>query len=180
MTVDSAREPARRAVDAAIGLSARTEKAKEGNARLTTSLLASVLVGSDLLLLRPPAASAVPAKRTDDAYTKLGSSTNFGSQGVLHVIGGSNRKSWLKFDLSTLPLGTTGSQITLRLFAESVATGGMITLNHATSAWTEGTINGMPEPFVSGTDATFVVCPSTSPPCATISISACHHRAHQG
>src|SRR5213593_4974247 len=39
MTVDSAREPARRAVDAAIGLSARTEKAKEGDARLTTSLL---------------------------------------------------------------------------------------------------------------------------------------------
>src|SRR2546428_14083745 len=44
MNVDSAREPARRAVDAAIGLSARTEKAKEGNARLITSLLASVLL----------------------------------------------------------------------------------------------------------------------------------------
>jgi hypothetical protein len=184
MTVDSAREPARRAVGAAIGLSARTEKAKEGNARLTTSLLASVLLGSARLLLLPPAASAVPAKLTDDAYTKLGSSTNFGSQGVLHVIGGSNQKSWLKFDLTTLPMGTTGSQVakaTLRLFADSVATGGMITVNHATSAWTEGTVNGMPEPFVSATqDAAFVVCPSTSPPCATISISACHHRAHQG
>ena len=55
----------------------------------------------------------------------------------------------------------------------TVATGGMITVNHATSGWTEGTVNGMPEPLVSGTDATFVVCPSTSPPCATISISAC-------
>ena len=85
---------------------------------------------------------------------------------------------------STLPLRTTGSQVakaTLRLFADSVATGGMITVNHATSAWTEGTVNGMPEPFVSTIpDATFVVCPSTGPPCATISISACHHRAHQG
>ena len=49
MNVDSAREPARRAVDAAIGLSARTEKAKEGNARLITSLLASVLLGGALL-----------------------------------------------------------------------------------------------------------------------------------
>ena len=56
----------------------------------------------------------------------------------------------------------------------TVATGGMITVNHATSAWTEGTVNGMSEPSVSTIkDATFVVWPSTSPPCATISISAC-------
>src|SRR2546428_6544108 len=44
MNVDSAREPARRAVDAAIGLSAATEEAQAGHARLITSLLASVLL----------------------------------------------------------------------------------------------------------------------------------------
>ena len=37
-------------------------------ARLTTSLLALVLMWS-ALLVRPPAASAVPGKLTDDAYT---------------------------------------------------------------------------------------------------------------
>jgi hypothetical protein len=74
-----------------------------------------------------------------------------------------------------------GASAPPRGLGATVATGGMITVNHATSEWTEGTVNGMLEPFVSaGTNATFVVCPSTSPPCATISISACHRRSHQG
>src|SRR5213079_1291046 len=41
---------------------------------------------------------------------------------------------------------------------DTVSNGGMITVNHATSAWTEETVNGMPAPSVSTiADAKFVV-----------------------
>ena len=78
-------------------------------------------------------------------------------------------------------IGTNASATTDTTIEVTVPAAGVATVNHATSAWTEGTVNGMLHLSVStSTNATFVVCPSTSPPCATISISACHHRSHQG
>jgi len=78
-------------------------------------------------------------------------------------------------------IGTNASVTTGTTIAVTVPAAGVATVNHATSAWTEGTVNGMLHLSVStSTNATFVVCPSTSPPCAAIRISACHHRSHQG
>src|SRR6266849_9812800 len=93
----------------------RTERSMTRTTRLTM-----LLAWSAFLLLRPPTASAVPAKLTDDAYTQTGSATNNGTSGVLRVAGSASQKSFIKLDLSTLPAGTTGagvSKATLALFA---------------------------------------------------------------
>src|SRR2546425_260624 len=111
--------------------------------RLTRPLLASVLAWSALLLLRPPAASAVPARLTDDAYTQVGSTSNFGTAGVLRVAPGTSaQKSFIKIDLtslkSSLPSGLTSANVqkaTLTLFASGVATAGTINVVRVTSTW---------------------------------------------
>src|SRR6266404_239480 len=72
----------RRATVVVTWLAGKNGEQMKGNARLTTSLLAFALMWSALLLVQPPAASAVPGKLTDDAYTIGGSSTNTGGQGV--------------------------------------------------------------------------------------------------
>ena len=101
------------------------------NARLTTSLLAFLLMWS-ALLVRPPAASAVPGKLTDDAYTIGGSSTNTGIQGILRVIdaGASTQKTFIQFDLSSLsalPSPLTGADVdkaSLTLFVDGLGASG--------------------------------------------------------
>ena len=77
----------------------------KANARLTTtSLLPFVLAWSVLLLLRPPAASAVPGRLTDDAWVQDGDSLNFGVAGVLNVKAQppNDQKAFIKFDLMPL------------------------------------------------------------------------------
>src|SRR5204862_6503111 len=119
------------------------------NARLTTSLLAFLLMWS-ALLVRPPAASAVPGKLTDDAYTIGGSSTNTGIQGILHVIdaGASTQKTFIQFDLSSLsalPSPLTGADVdkaSLTLFVDGLGGSGSINAREVTSTWSESTISG--------------------------------------
>src|SRR5882724_2396310 len=136
-------------------------------ARLTTSLLAFILMGS-ALLVRPPAASAVPGKLTDDAYTIGGSSTNTGIQGVLHVIdaGASTQKTFIQFDLSSLsalPSPLTSADIdkaSLILFVDGVGGAGSIDVQQVTSAWNEGTISGTVQPSIGSTVTSFSVSSS--------------------
>src|SRR5438132_14085328 len=139
------------------------------SARLTTSVLASLLVWSALLLVRPPTASAVPGKLTDDAYTIGGSSTNTGIQGVLHVIdaGPSTQKTFIQFDLSSmssLPSPLTSADVdkaSLTLFVDGVGAAGSIDVREVTSAWNESMVNGMPEPTtVASTVPPFMVTTS--------------------
>src|SRR2546422_10154612 len=114
----------------------------QDNARLTTSLLALVLMWGAFLLVRPPAASALPARLTDDAYTIGGSGTNTGNQGVLHVIdsGTTTQKTFIQFDLSSmsaLPSPLTSADIdkaSLILFVDGVGASGSIDVHEVTSA----------------------------------------------
>src|SRR5205814_10717217 len=130
------------------------ENMKDSFRRVTTSLLAFVLMWSALLLVRPPTASAVPGKLTDDAYTIGGSSTNTGVQGVLHVIdaGASTQKTFIQFDLSSmsaLPSPLTSADVdkaSLTLFLDGVGASGSIDVREVTSTWSESTISGTSEP----------------------------------
>jgi len=83
-------------------LLARTERWMKPNAKLMTLALA----WTALLLMRPPVASAVPGKLTDDSYTQASTSTNFGIIGVLHVqappASSTTEKSFIQFDLSDM------------------------------------------------------------------------------
>ena len=108
------------------------ENMRDSFPRVTTSLLAFVLMWSALLLVRPPAASAVPGKLTDDAYTIGGSSTNTGIHGILRVIdaGASTQKTFIQFDLSSLsalPSPLTGADVdkaSLTLFVDGLGASG--------------------------------------------------------
>ena len=138
------------------------------NERLTTSLLAFALMWSALLLVKPPAASAVPGKLTDDAYTIGGSSTNTGGQGVLHVIDAvaSTQKTFIQFDLSSmsaLPSPLTSADIdkaSLILFVDGVGAAGSIDVHQVTTTWNEGTISGTSSPTIGSTVTSFMVTAS--------------------
>ena len=104
-----------------------------------------------LPILRPPSALATMARLTDDTYTKLGDPGKNGAQNVLKLQGATQPlKPFIKFDLSTVPAGTTGAEVekaTLSLFVDSVNTPG--TFNVAavnTPDWDEATLSGQNEP----------------------------------
>ena len=73
-----------------------------------------VCVGAPLL--GPREASAVLAELAADTCTTAGSRTNHGAAKALQITGppasSRVRKTFLKFDLSTLPPGTSGSDVT--------------------------------------------------------------------
>jgi hypothetical protein len=107
-----------------------------------------------------PEAFGADATLTGDAYISSGRSTsNFGAQTNLYV--GNGNTSFLQFDLSTLPAGTTAGQIagaTLRLYVNRVNTAGPINVLPVTSAWSEGLI-------------TFATAPTSGTSVATLQAS---------
>ena len=76
------------------------------------------------LLLLPAYAQFTPS---GDAYTNSGSpSTNYGAKTLLDVQSGT-QTTFIQFDLSSLPAGFTGANIskaTLKVFVNSVTTAG--------------------------------------------------------
>ncbi|MGZ3512940.1 MAG: DNRLRE domain-containing protein, partial [Thermodesulfobacteriota bacterium] len=89
---------------------------------IKSHLLVFLLTGMATLL--PNLSLAVEAILADDAYTYSGSkTTRYGAQAILSVRGAAGgttlKKSFLKFDFSTLPAGTTGADVqkaTLKLY----------------------------------------------------------------
>lgn len=109
------------------------------------SLLHAVRIASSALLVLGlflgVAAAQIPA--TDDSYTSSSSpSNNYGSQSSLDVIGpGVN--SYIRFDLTALPAGLTGSNVgkaTVRLNVDGVTSSGTFDVYEVTKSWAEGTI----------------------------------------
>ncbi len=83
------------------------------------------LVCCCVIFLIPSISFGVVVSLTDDAYTVSPvQSSNTGKSGALRVTFRSTvQTGWLKFDLSTVPPGTVGSQVaaaTVRLFAPIV------------------------------------------------------------
>src|SRR3989442_4372165 len=118
-----------------------------------------VCVGAPLL--GPREASATLAELAADTSTKAGSRANHGVARALQIAGppASNRvqKTFLKFDLSTLPPGTSGSDVTramLTVFANRVNVPGMLDALRVTSAWSEATVTGTHEPMLGAAVAT--------------------------
>src|ERR1700690_3319035 len=99
------------------------------------------------LLAFPGIARAQHATPTDDTMAVNGSSTNYGSN-VHLTVASPNTNAFIKFDLSVLPSGVTGSEIqkaTLRLFINDIANdpGTFWVCRLATPpTWTESSLNG--------------------------------------
>jgi hypothetical protein len=83
-----------------------------------------------------------------DAYVDETKATNFGSATTLQV-SNPNLETFIKFDLSSLPSGTTGTSVakaTLVLFASAVTSAGSFDVNEVGGAWGELTITNANEP----------------------------------
>jgi hypothetical protein len=89
-----------------------------------------------------PASAQLPP--TDDAFTNSAQpNTNFGGNTNLKVDGTTTKRVYIRFDLSGLPTGTTGSQVskaTLVVFVNTVNAAGKFDLFRVTSPWSEGAI----------------------------------------
>jgi hypothetical protein len=80
---------------------------------------------------------------SQDAYTDSASpATNFGTKTVLDI-GSASQTTYIQFDLSAIPAGYTGSDIskaTLKLFVNSVSKAGSFNVNYVNGSWTENKI----------------------------------------
>lgn len=92
---------------------------------------AMLLSATGFAQLAPPSA--------DTFATILTPKQNYGSQPLLAV--SSNTKSYLKFDLSTVPHGASVTKATLRLYVDAVAANGTFDVYELDTAWIEGTLN---------------------------------------
>src|SRR5205809_202426 len=97
-------------------------------------------------------AGAALATLTDDAHTSGAQrAQNFGSAPslLLQGPGAAPTRVYLRFDLSTLPAGTRGSDVgraLLRLWVSGVTKGGMFDVHTVKGGWTEGAITGANAP----------------------------------
>lgn len=107
-----------------------------------------------LLALAGAAASALAldAPLSADAHTNsLQPTMNFGALPTLNLGGGST--ALMRFDLSTLPQGTTAAKLVkanLVLWVNRVGTPGSVEMQSVMSAWTESTVSAGTAPVLSG------------------------------
>ena len=93
----------------------------------------------------------------DASVSTVRPSTNFGTLANLYVGNGSS--AYLQFDLSSLPAGTTSSQIaraTLTVFINRVNAAGSVSLAPVTSAWSESRVTSATAPSVGATSGIFM------------------------
>jgi len=123
-------------------------------------LFVFLLIGMTMFL--PSLSFAVEATLTDDAYTYSGSkTTKYGAQPILSVEGVVDgtplKRSFLKFDLSTVPAGITGADVlkaTLKLFVNKLIKAGLFDVMTVTTDWNEMSITDQTAPSVGGVVAT--------------------------
>ena len=109
-----------------------------------------------LLLVLAALPSFAQITPSDDAYTNTGSpSTNFGAKPLLDVQSAS-QNTYILFDLSPLPAGYTGSNIskaTLKLYVNTVTSAGSFNVDFVNGSWTEKTITANLAPALGTTIA---------------------------
>ncbi|SEB65908.1 DNRLRE domain-containing protein [Terriglobus roseus] len=94
----------------------------------------------------------------DTAVSTVHPATNYGTLSNLYVSGSST--ALLRFDLGTLPSGTTAAQIsraTLRIFANRVNTPGVLTVSPLNTAWAESAVTWQTMPGVANAVEVFAV-----------------------
>jgi hypothetical protein len=109
------------------------------------------------LALTANLAHAAQAPVASDSYVNSSfGAVNYGSLTNLYVGGGGT--AFIQFDLSSLPAGTTPSQIskaTIRLFVNRINTSGVVNVAPVTSAWTESAVTYATIPSIGSTVASF-------------------------
>src|SRR5213594_892571 len=103
----------------------------------TTGLLTALLMMAGPLLRPGLSLAGAGTHLSDDAYIASDSpASNYGAAPSL-VLQGPTSISFLKFDLSSLPAGITGADVqkaTLKVFVDSVTSGGSVEVRRVTGA----------------------------------------------
>jgi len=122
-----------------------------------TKQLALILITCAFLLVTLPAWSQFTP--SNDAYTNTATPTsNFGAKPLLDVQSAS-QTSYITFDLSPMPAGYTGANVskaTLKLYVNGVSTAGSFNVDLVNGAWSESTITANLAPALGGTVAASV------------------------
>ena len=123
-------------------------------------------------VLATGAAHATDATVAGDAYVNSAHpSTNYGGLSNLYV--GNGGTALIQFDLSSLPAGTTASQIgkaTLKLYVNRIATSGAVSVQPVTGAWSESTVTYATIPALGSAVSTFT--PTASQQFVVVDITA--------
>ena len=110
--------------------------------------------------LLPALASAADARLAADAYISTNSPNgNFGGAASVHIGGPGARRALLRFDLSTLPPGSTGASVAranLVIFADQAGTGSTFNVVRLNSPWAEGTVSNNSVPIFGTAEVTAV------------------------
>ncbi len=106
--------------------------------RLRVRLSATAILMLAFLAFHPSVASA-QAPVTDDAYvTQVNPATNSGGQtSLLLQAGAQPTYTYLKFDLSQVPAGSSVTKATLKLFVTAATTPGAFDIRLANGSWSE-------------------------------------------
>jgi hypothetical protein len=109
------------------------------------------------IVLATCAAYATDATVAGDAYVNSASpATNYGGLSNLYV--GNGGTALIQFNLSSLPSGTTASQIgkaTLKIYVNRINTSGAVSVQPVTSAWSESSVTFNTIPTLGSAIATF-------------------------
>lgn len=104
-------------------------------------------------------ASALDATLSGDASVNSAhSGVNYGALSNLYV--GNGNTTFLQFDLSSLPAGTTSAQVshaTLTVYVNRVNTAGSVTVSPVTGSWGEYSVTAASAPAVGGSIGSFPV-----------------------
>src|ERR1700674_164703 len=113
-----------------------------------------------ILMWIPGRALAQEATLSGDAYVSAANpSTNFGNTGTMLIRGNNNLRGFVKFDLSTLPAGTSGNGVAkavLTFYVASVGTAGSFNVDVVNGNWSELTITNANAPSLGGVVASAV------------------------
>ena len=114
----------------------------------------------------PVAAFAQSVPLVQDSYVLASPATvaNYGTVPTMNVTGPGGASGLAQFDLTTLPVGTTASQISraiLTLFVNKLGEAGTINISVANGTWTELGVNGANAPVAAAAVASGVTVPAT-------------------
>jgi hypothetical protein len=139
------------------------------NAKAIITLIFLLLVALGLTPFLSSSVSSLTAK--EDAFVLNTTPTsNYGTQSLLVSGGAELRKTWIKFDLSSIPTGSTIKAVKLKLYCKSVSSDGNIVniqirdgLRTVMGEWSESDLWWSTQPPEWGTMGIYSITPTGKP-----------------
>ena len=112
------------------------------------------------ILLTHGLVRAADARLAADSFVSASQANqNNGNSAFLSIGGNANRRALIRFDLATLPAGTTGATVAkanLIVYGNNVAAGSTFNVVRVGAAWAEATLTNASMPALGATEVTAV------------------------